>query len=79
MVADGLLLSRAKEVLRGAGDVDAGEWAEDPGRGVVHLRRRLTKREAHGLAVVDIRDTWEAQKRFNAVRRYLPAGWTEIA
>lgn len=49
--------------LRGVGDSAAGEWREWTGR-AVHLRRRLTDREAATVGPVrDIRGTPEARRR----------------
>ena len=66
------LFAIAEGELDGVGD-RAHEWREIGNVGVVHLRRRLTDDEAAPIGpVCDIRGSWEATKRLNAVRRYLP-------
>lgn len=57
--------------LEGVGDAALGEWEEWTGR-AYHVRRRLTADECAGLTVVDIRGTPEAERRFSAVRRFVP-------
>lgn len=55
----------ARRGLYGVGDPELGEWIED-GRGVVHVRRRLTPAEqaAAGIpGVRDIRGTTEERDR----------------
>lgn len=70
----------AYALLEGRGDPEAGEWIEDRPQ-AFHLRRRLSSTEAAQLPgggeLRDIRGTWEAKKRLDAVRRYLPAGYSE--
>lgn len=67
------LITIAREELAGVGDATLGEWTEQ-GDVAVHLRRRLTEAEARDIGpVVDVRGTWEGEKRANRVRRYLPA------
>lgn len=64
----------AESVLHGVGDPALGEWRER-GEIAVHLRRRLTPAEAAIVGpVVDVRGTWEHEKRINRMRRYLPEG-----
>jgi hypothetical protein len=63
----------AEEELRGVGDSTLGEWFEE-GDLAWHLRRRLRAEEAAFVGpVLDVRKTWEATKRCNAIKRYLPA------
>jgi hypothetical protein len=63
-------------ILDGVGDASLGEWTEWVQ--AFHLRRRLSNTEAELVGpVVDIRGTWEAKKRLNQVRKWLPKGWTE--
>lgn len=65
------LLTIAREELAGVGDPALGEWTEEGS--AVHLRRRLTPEEAQAIGpVVDVRGTWEAHKRIERLRRYLP-------
>jgi len=65
-------------VLRGVGDAALGEW-DERGEMAYHVRRRLTEAEASRIGpVVDVRGTPDAQRRFERVQRYLPAGWTAI-
>ena len=67
------LFARAEYELTGVGDAALGEWREVGALGVVHLRRRLSVDEAERVGpVVDVRGTWEATKRLNRMRRYLP-------
>jgi hypothetical protein len=63
--------------IRGVGDL-AFEWHEW-GMLAVHVRRRLTLDEqaATGLVMLDIRGTPEAAARLDAVRKWLPDGYTE--
>jgi hypothetical protein len=43
-----------------------------------HLRRRLTPEEAAPIGEpVDVRGTWEAEKRLGRVRKWLPPGYEE--
>ena len=45
----------------------------------LHIRRRLTEAEAAKVGgVLDIRNTPDADRRFEKMRPYLPEGWTEI-
>jgi hypothetical protein len=68
----------ALTVLQGRGDPVLGEWFEE-GQIATHVRRRLTPTEAAATGpVVDVRHTPEGQRRFDAMRPYLPAGWTAI-
>lgn len=69
----------ARRWLAGVGDAALGEWSEER-LPFFHLRRRLSASEQEQAGdVLDIRGTWEAEKRLNRVRRYLPAGWSESA
>ena len=63
----------ATRALAGVGDASLGEWIEAGGSGVVHVRRRLSGREARnrGLTVRDIRGTAEEQRRLAIV-------WAEV-
>lgn len=65
--------------LEGVGDATAGEWAEISNR-AVHIRRRLTEREAVAVGEVrDVRGTGEARRRVNAIRPYLArVGWDGV-
>lgn len=68
-------LAIAQRALEGVGDASLGEWIEtgSPGSGVVHVRRRLSSREAtnRGIVVRDIRGTPEEARRLAKVRREL--------
>ena len=68
-------LAIARRALEGVGDAELGEWTEDgsPGSGVVHVRRRLSHREATNRAIVvrDIRGTEEELRRLSVVAREL--------
>ena len=70
-------LDRARRALRSVGD-PAHEW-EDLGLRAVHVRRRLNPDEIArtGLTVRDVRGTPEAERLLDAVRRWLPSGYTE--
>lgn len=57
---------RALETLLGLGAAHAGEWREWTGS-AFHIRRRLTKAEARGLELRDIRRTVEAHRRLAAM------------
>lgn len=61
----------AERALQGVGDTSLGEWRE---RGkAVHLRRRLSRREAYRVnRVRDIRDTGEERTRLAALFRDAP-------
>jgi hypothetical protein len=62
----------AEEALLGVGDREAGEW-EEVRDVALHLRRRLTAEEAALVGpVVDVRGTWESQKRLARMEPYLP-------
>lgn len=67
----------AERALEGVGDAALGEWREtgSPGSGVVHIRRRLSSREAgnHRLTVRDIRGSDEEQRRLAVVAAELDA------
>ena len=60
------------------GDAALGQWAE-VGHAAMHLRRRLSLAEVRdsGLAMLDVRGTPEAERRLQAVRHLLPAGYVE--
>jgi hypothetical protein len=65
-------LNLAHQELAGVGDAALGEW-EERGDVAVHLRRRLTADEAANIGpVIDVRGTWEGQKRLTRMRRFLP-------
>jgi hypothetical protein len=75
------LFDVAAIMLEGVGDPALGEWREIGGHGVVHLRRRLTADEQQAgnvTDIIDIRGTWEHEKRVNAIRRYLPAPLRQV-
>ena len=61
----------ARAALRGAGDARLGEWTEDGGPGVVHVRRRLTPAELEfagiGPEPRDIRGSGEERDRIAAL------------
>lgn len=57
--------------------VGRGDVMFEDGGVAVHLRRHVTDDEMEGLEVRDIRGTWEADKRLNACRKWLPSGWSE--
>ena len=60
-----------QEDLEGVGD-GSQQWYQDPGRGIVHLRRRLTaKEQAIAGSPRDIRNTPEMDKRFAAMARLM--------
>lgn len=64
-----------RTALEGVGDAALGEWSEDGthGRGVYHLRRRLSEAEAqHVNAVCDIRGTEDERRRLRALLRDAP-------
>jgi hypothetical protein len=72
------LRAKARLVLAGVGDPTLGEW-EEVGVKAFHLRRRLTAEESYIVGGVrDVRGTGEALKRFDAMRPYLPHGWTDV-
>jgi hypothetical protein len=63
----GKLEATARSILAGVGDAELGEWLETKPR-VVHLRRRLSAREAAEVGpVVDIRGTPDAVARIAAL------------
>ena len=66
-------LAIARRALEGVGDASLGEWIEAAGSGVVHVRRRVSGREARnrGLVVRDIRGTAEERRRLEIVRAEL--------
>jgi hypothetical protein len=64
----------AERALSGVGDPPLGEWRER-GRGVMHLRRRLSDAErasVGGLDVRDIRGSDEERARIRALLRDAP-------
>ena len=70
------ILEQALRVLRGVGDAHLGEWSE--WGNAFHLRRRLSAKEQERVGVLrDVRGTPEAKARLDAVRQWLPKGWTE--
>lgn len=76
--AGAVLKSVALDQLAGVGDLSL-EWHEWSGT-AFHVRRRLTAAEQERVGpVVDCRDTAEWNKRFKAVRRYLPPQGLELA
>ena len=67
----------AMQALDGVGDASLGEWGEE-GDIAYHVRRRLTLDEQERVGeVVDVRGTPEAQRRLDAVRPWLPLGYSE--
>lgn len=65
----------ALEALAGVGDHAAGQWEEYSGY-AFHLKRRLTiEEQAVTGEAVDIRGTPEQDRRWLAVRKFLPAGF----
>lgn len=75
-----VLRTYAFEALAGVGAALLGQWEEFTGYAFTgyafHLRRRLTEAEQTAVGdVVDIRGTPEQEKRWRAVRRYLPTGY----
>lgn len=70
--------ARAVRAVQGVGDATLGEWV-DIGDIAVHYRRRLSVNEQleHGLVVRDVRDTEEAEFLLDAVRAWLPPGYSE--
>lgn len=66
----------ARDHLAGVGDISA-EWS-DLRWPFFHLRRLLTPAEAAPIGdPVDVRGTWEAEKRLSRVSRWLPSGYQE--
>jgi hypothetical protein len=64
---------RALEALDGVGDPALGQW-EDWSGYAYHVKRRLTPAEQQRIGdPVDVRGTPEADRRHNAVRKFLPA------
>ncbi|BCL83145.1 hypothetical protein ccbrp13_56100 [Ktedonobacteria bacterium brp13] len=60
------------EALAGVGDEALGQWEEWTGS-AYHIRRRLSRKEQQAVGQPkDIRGTPEQQKRYEAVKRYLP-------
>jgi len=58
--------------LDGAGDASLGEW-EERGESALHLRRRLSAREALSVGPVsDVRGTVEQARRVASVLRFIP-------
>jgi hypothetical protein len=67
----------ALDALRGVGDESLGQWEEWPGY-AYHVRRRLTLAEQSAVGVaVDIRGTPEQERRWSAVKKFLPAGFKD--
>lgn len=72
-VAVDMLRRFAMHALRNVGDPTAGQWEEFTGR-AYHVRRRLTRRELKFIGeALDIRGTEEQERRWLAVRDFLPA------
>lgn len=66
----------ARYHLEDVGD-EAHEWLEFRWP-FLHLRRLLTPAEAAPIGEpVDVRGTWEAEKRLARVRNWLPRGYQE--
>lgn len=62
-----LMQTMAERALKGVGSPTLGQWTER-GRGVFHLRRRLSKEEAEQVNEVrDIRGTAEQRERLDAL------------
>jgi hypothetical protein len=64
----------AERALRDVGDASLGEWRER-GRGVMHIRRRLSDAEREavgGLDVRDVRGTDEERARLRSLFRDVP-------
>jgi hypothetical protein len=60
------------KALEGVGDEVAGQWEEYTGK-AFHLRRRLTVEEQEPIGeAVDVRGTYEAYNRLNAIRIVMP-------
>lgn len=66
MKPDDEYVARVMWVLRGVGDIEAGQWIERNQR-FIHVRRRLTAEEQQAHTVRDIRRTREAIERFHAL------------
>ena len=72
------LRAMAFEALVGVGDASLGQWEEWPGY-AFHVRRRLTALEQAMVgAAVDIRGTPEQDRRYMAVREFLPVGFKDM-
>lgn len=68
------MTAMAERALNGCGDATAGEWRER-GKGVYHIRRRLTADEcqlAGNLTVTDLRNTRAGQTRLAVLFHELP-------
>jgi hypothetical protein len=66
------LFQIALDELSGVGDASRGEWREVGSR-AVHVRRRLSADEESRVGpVVDIRGTFESEKRCQRIRKFLP-------
>ncbi len=64
----------AFEALKGVGDADLGEWEDWSERGCFHLKRRLRPEEQAQVGdACDIRGTEEQERRYQAVKQYIPA------
>jgi hypothetical protein len=66
----------AARALAGVGDAALGEWRET-GHEAFHLRRRLAPTEWTGPWGMDYRGTPEGERRVEACRAWLPAGFRE--
>lgn len=73
-----MLRQQAYKALEGVGDTSRGQWEEISGR-IFHLRRRLSEAEQAKVGdAIDIRGTPEQEKRWLAVRKYLPINYREF-
>lgn len=67
----------ALTALEGVGDASKGQWEEWTGN-AYHIRRRLTDQEQARVGEVeDIRGTEEQERRWLAVRPFLPAQYRD--
>lgn len=54
------------------GDALAGEWREVGDR-AVHIRRRLSPAEEQSIGpAVDVRGSWDGEKRLRRIERFVP-------
>lgn len=66
----------ARRFLNGVGDASLGEWEEEGGGGIVHVRRRLSVAEMDEYGVTEVRDirgTPEEQERFHRLLEDVPS------
>jgi len=67
----------ALTALEGVGDANKGQWEEWTGN-AYHIRCRLTDQEQSRVgAILDIRGTDEQEKRWLAVRPFLPVQYRD--